>query len=131
MRKVEELRDRAWIYEGALENVGLVVQVNPAGEGGHVVALKLSNGIIRLMATRDPVRYIAQVRNQAGSFGSQAEVKQVFVSARHYQYQAIKRWLAQMIGPHRIGPDAYEIPIATLTRRIKQAFEMMAGRIPA
>jgi hypothetical protein len=124
---VKEKLSDTWLYTGAPDHIGLVVPPAPMAEGGHVVALTLPNGTIRLMATRDPARYVGQVLHQVDGFGGETDGVKVFVSVRHYQYQAIKRWIARHLDEHRIGSDAFDVPFAVLARRVNEAFSATGG----
>jgi hypothetical protein len=126
MTKRKEPND-AWLYSGAPDHIGLVVPAAPMAEGGHVVALTLPNGTIRLMATRDPARYVGQVLHQVDGFGGEIDGVRVSVSVRHYQYQAIKRWVARHLDEHRVGADSFNVPFAVLTRRVNEAFSATGG----
>lgn len=118
-----------WLYSGTPDHVGLVVPPAPIAEGGHVVALKLANGTIRLMATRDPAHYVGQVLHQADGFGVGVGEVKVFVSVRHYQYQAVKRWIARRLNEHCVGPGAFDVPFAVLSRCVNEAFGATGGWI--
>lgn len=130
MEKVKKF-PTTWLYEGPPEKIALSIEAAPQTEGGYVVALKLTNGVTRILASRDPVRYVGQLQNQLSNFGNNTRVSEVMVSMRNYQYQAIKRWVGKTLVDFKVGPDSYNVESAVLTRQINEAFQASAGMLRA
>lgn len=128
MENVKPLSN-AWLYQGAISKIAVAVDPAPKSSGGYVIALSLSNGTTRLAASRDPARYVAQLLNTIRSLGGDLEVSQAFISHYHPRYEPIKRWIGQELMEHKVGPDAYSVPINIVSRKLTEAVAAADGKI--
>lgn len=86
----EETTGNTWLYDGAPENVGLLIHDAAPGDGGYLLLAELQNGGVRMFATRFPARCVAGWKSTIYKFGG-TKFKRVLVSAPHIRYERIKR----------------------------------------
>ena len=110
-----------WLYQGKASSVSIAVDPAPKVGGGYVIALTLSNGNIRLAASRDPARYVSQIIKTIDSLGGEVKASKILVSRRHSRYEAIKRWVGHELADYRVGPDTYAAPLPIVSRKLTEA----------
>lgn len=80
----------AWLYDGAPENVGLLIPDAAPGDGGYLLLAEMHNGDVRMFATRFPARCVAGWKSTINKFGA-GKLNRVLVSSPHIRYEHIKR----------------------------------------
>lgn len=111
-----------WLYDGEPEYVGLNVGATSSVQGGYVVALELTNGTIRLAATRHPAKYVTAWRHNVRRCGL-PDVVRVLVSRPYLRYEAVKRGLASMLAEHKDEEsDAYRLDVEAFTEKAREVF---------
>ena len=94
---MSEKKWNSWIYDGTPDNIGLLVPDASPADGGYIVLAQLSNGDVRLFATRYPTRCVVGWKSQVRKFGGQ-EFARVLVSKPHIRYERIKRMITESAG---------------------------------
>lgn len=108
---------QTWLFDGKPEFVDVNVASSTPVEGGYVLALELTNGVIRLAATRQPAKYVSAWRHNVRRYGI-PDIVRVLVSRPYLRYEAVKRGLAGLLAEYR-DPDseAFRVSIETLTEK--------------
>lgn len=78
------------MYDGAPENVGLLIPDAAPGDGGYLLLAELHNGDVHMFATRFPARCVAGWKSTIYKFGGE-KPHRVLVSSPHIRYERIKR----------------------------------------
>ncbi len=113
-----------WLYDGAPENIGLIIPDADPAEGGYVMLAELRNGDVRMFATRFPGRCVSGWKSQIDKFGGQ-RFQRVLVTVPHIRYERIKRLVAEQIGEEQEGC------IELFKKRTTELFEQkLIGRDP-
>ena len=119
----------AWVYDGKPEYVDLNVEATSSVQGGYVVALELTNGTIRLGASRHPAKYVTAWRHNVRRYGL-PDVVRVLVSRPYLRYEAVKRGLASKLAEYKDeGSDAYRLNVETFTEKAREVFAV-SGEYP-
>lgn len=103
-----------WTYAGSPELVSVAVECGTPESGGYVLAMQLSNGNMRLAATRHPSKYLSAWKHGVRQYGA-PEVTRVYVSKLYIRYEPIKRMIAESLKDFKVeGSDQYHIDAETL-----------------
>jgi len=118
-----EKQNSVWVYSGSPELVSIAVERGSPESGGYVLAMQLSNGNIRIGATRDPSKYLTAWKHSVRHYG-EPEVIRVYVSKPYIRYDPIKRLIAESIKEFKEQEtDQYRIGIETLERKMREILE--------
>lgn len=108
---------QAWLFDGKPEFIDVNVVSSTPIEGGYVVALELTTGVIRLAATRQPAKYVSAWRHNVRRYGI-PDIVRVLVSRPYLRYEAVKRGLAGLLAEYRDADSgAFRVSIETLTEK--------------
>lgn len=108
---------QAWLFDGKPEFVDVNVASSTPVEGGYVVAMELTTGVIRLAATRQPAKYVSAWRHNVRRYGV-PDIVRVLVSHPYLRYEAVKRGLAGLLAEYRdADSEAFRVSIETLTEK--------------
>jgi hypothetical protein len=109
--------NQAWLFDGKPEFVDVNVASSTPVEGGYVVAMELTNGTIRLAATRQPAKYVSAWRHNVRRYGI-PDIVRVLVSRPYLRYEAVKRGLAGLLAEYKNNDsDDFRVGIETLTEK--------------
>lgn len=112
-----------WTYAGSPELVSVAVECGTPESGGYVLAMQLSNGNMRLAATRHPSKYLSAWKHGVRQYGA-PEVTRVYVSKPYIRYEQIKRIIAESIKDFKVEEsDQYHIDAETLESKASEIFE--------
>ena len=114
---------RCWIFTGKPEYIDSHVAPATALEGGYLVVLALTDGSVRLAATRYPARYLNTWQGNARRFGI-ADVDLVLVSSPLLRYEAVKRSLARQLANYQVdGKEGFWIGLNALNEAAQRLFD--------
>jgi hypothetical protein len=126
--KSKKGKNQVWLYDGDPEQADLIVGATTLTEGGYVMVIELTNGLIRLAASRHPAKYVTAWHQFVKRYGL-PEISRMIVSQPHLRYEAIKRGIAKMIVDERDDElDAYRVPLNTVTQQAEAVIESLASR---
>jgi len=109
-----------WLYDGEPEYVDLNVEAALLEQGGYVVVLELTNGKLRLAATRHPAKYVKGWRHNVRRYGA-LDIVRVLVSRPYLRYEAAKRLLATKLAEYKDDEsDAYRLDVETFKEKVKE-----------
>lgn len=112
-----------WTYAGSPELVSVAVECGTPESGGYVLAMQLSNGNMRLAATRHPSKYLSAWKHGVRQYGA-PEVTRVYVSKPYIRYEPIKRMIAESLKDFKVEEsDQYHIDAETLECKAGEIFE--------
>lgn len=79
--------------------------------------MELTNGTIRLAATRQPAKYVSAWRHNVRRYGI-PDIVRVLVSRPYLRYEAVKRGLAGLLAEYKNNDsDDFRVGIETLTEK--------------
>lgn len=126
--KSKKGKKQVWLYDGDPDQADLIVGATTLTEGGYIMVIELTNGLIRLAASRHPAKYVTAWHQFVKRYGL-PEITRMIVSHPHLRYEAIKRGIAKLIGDERDEElDAYRIPLNTVTQQAEAVIELLASR---
>ena len=126
--KSKKGKNQIWLYDGDPDQADLIVGATTLTEGGYVMVIELTNGLIRLAASRHPAKYVTAWHQFVKRYGL-PEISRMIVSQPHLRYEAIKRGIAKMIVDERDDElDAYRVPLNTATQKAEAVIESLASR---
>jgi hypothetical protein len=126
--KSKKGKKQVWLYDGDPEQADLIVGATTPTEGGYVMVIELTNGLIRLAASRHPAKYVTAWHQFVKRYGL-PEIGRMIVSHPHLRYEAIKRGIAKLIVDERDEElDAYRISLSTVTQKAEAVIESLASR---
>lgn len=112
-----------WTYAGSPELVSVAVECGTPESGGYVLAMQLSNGNMRLAATRHPSKYLSAWKHGVRQYGA-PEVTRVYVSKPYIRYEQIKRMIAESLKDFKVEEsDQYHIDAETLECKAGEILE--------
>lgn len=118
-----------WLYDGEPEYVDLNVEAALLEQGGYVVVLELTNGKLRLAATRHPAKYVKEWRHNVRRYGA-LDIVRVLVSRPYLRYEAAKRLLATKLAEYKDDEsDAYRLDVETFKEKAREVFAV-SGEYP-
>ncbi|TXF11188.1 hypothetical protein [Pelomicrobium methylotrophicum] len=111
-----------WLYDGRPEFIDVNVASATPTEGGYVMAMELTNGAVRLAATRHPGRYVSAWRHNVRRYGA-PDVVRVVVSRPYLRYEAVKRALAGLLAGYKdAGSENFMVGIDILKEKAGEMF---------
>lgn len=117
----------AWLFQGPSNSLDLSVPPAPRGCGGYFMALKLSNGCVRIAATKNPSQYVSHLKYQIQSIGGNIKVVEAYVSPLHLRYEALKRYVGKSIEEHKVSSDLFKVSPSVVTRQLSEALDATVG----
>lgn len=118
------MEDKVWLYDGEPEYVGINIADATPEEGGYLVALELEDGTTRLVATRQPAKYIAGWKTNVRRFGA-PEIIKVRAAGPFLQYERIKRTMAGALASYLDESGAYRIDESTLDDAVSRVISAL------
>lgn len=114
---------QVWLFDGKPEFVDVNVAASTHVEGGYVVAMELTNGVIRLGATRQPAKYVSAWRHNVRRYGI-PDIVRVLVSRPYLRYEAVKRGLAGLLSEYKdADSETFRVGIETLNEKAQTMWD--------